>query len=139
MLRRPPRSTRTDTLFPYATLFRSGAPRQDDAEALVEHDLRALRERVDVVGERGVDGDAHLAAAGVDVGGAVVVHAQERAVGRGRLGELVDLLAQRGDALARLAEGVAELLVLRDRLGQLALGLEQALLDRKSTRLSSSH
>src|SRR3546814_3708983 len=25
-LRRPPRSTRTDTLFPYTTLFRSGAP-----------------------------------------------------------------------------------------------------------------
>src|SRR3546814_5216089 len=28
MLRRPPRSTRTDTLFPYTTLFRSG---NDDA------------------------------------------------------------------------------------------------------------
>src|SRR3546814_12842696 len=28
MIRRPPRSTRTDTLFPYTTLFRStGAPR----------------------------------------------------------------------------------------------------------------
>src|SRR3546814_20978838 len=27
MLRRPPRSTRTDTLFPYTTLFRSFAPR----------------------------------------------------------------------------------------------------------------
>src|SRR3546814_20149387 len=26
MLRRPPRSTRTDTLFPYTTLFRSDAP-----------------------------------------------------------------------------------------------------------------
>src|SRR3546814_9708200 len=26
MLRRPPRSTRTDTLFPYTTLFRSGPP-----------------------------------------------------------------------------------------------------------------
>src|SRR3546814_813210 len=26
MIRRPPRSTRTDTLFPYTTLFRSGAP-----------------------------------------------------------------------------------------------------------------
>src|SRR3546814_11991079 len=26
MLRRPPRSTRTDTLFPYTTLFRSRAP-----------------------------------------------------------------------------------------------------------------
>src|SRR3546814_8350481 len=27
MIRRPPRSTRTDTLFPYATLFRSGPGR----------------------------------------------------------------------------------------------------------------
>src|SRR3546814_5291965 len=27
MLRRPPRSTRTDTLFPYTTLFRSRPPR----------------------------------------------------------------------------------------------------------------
>src|SRR3546814_2472869 len=26
MIRRPPRSTRTDTLFPYTTLFRSDAP-----------------------------------------------------------------------------------------------------------------
>src|SRR3546814_2519080 len=26
MIRRPPRSTRTDTLFPYTTLFRSEAP-----------------------------------------------------------------------------------------------------------------
>src|SRR3546814_6587307 len=26
MIRRPPRSTRTDTLFPYTTLFRSGNP-----------------------------------------------------------------------------------------------------------------
>src|SRR3546814_18477611 len=26
MRRRPPRSTRTDTLFPYTTLFRSGGP-----------------------------------------------------------------------------------------------------------------
>src|SRR3546814_11372820 len=26
MIRRPPRSTRTDTLFPYTTLFRSGQP-----------------------------------------------------------------------------------------------------------------
>src|SRR3546814_19794358 len=28
MLRRPPRSTRTDTLFPYTTLFRSAQPRE---------------------------------------------------------------------------------------------------------------
>src|SRR3546814_6182271 len=31
MIRRPPRSTRTDTLFPYTTLFRSGRQR-DTAE-----------------------------------------------------------------------------------------------------------
>src|SRR3546814_7358337 len=29
MIRRPPRSTRTDTLFPYTTLFRSGLGRPD--------------------------------------------------------------------------------------------------------------
>src|SRR3546814_17298357 len=37
MIRRPPRSTRTDTLFPYTTLFRSpgaqGAPRRSPAVA----------------------------------------------------------------------------------------------------------
>src|SRR3546814_19792503 len=30
MIRRPPRSTRTDTLFPYTTLFRSKLLKQDD-------------------------------------------------------------------------------------------------------------
>src|SRR3546814_17612668 len=37
MIRRPPRSTRTDTLFPYTTLFRSGCRRGHlrlDAQAL---------------------------------------------------------------------------------------------------------
>src|SRR3546814_9036962 len=29
MIRRPPRSTRTDTLFPYTTLFRSSPPRRE--------------------------------------------------------------------------------------------------------------
>src|SRR3546814_1670004 len=34
MIRRPPRSTRTDTLFPYTTLFRSASPsRRADARA----------------------------------------------------------------------------------------------------------
>src|SRR3546814_10481883 len=32
MIRRPPRSTRTDTLFPYTTLFRSKSPRNVMAE-----------------------------------------------------------------------------------------------------------
>src|SRR3546814_5904489 len=39
MIRRPPRSTRTDTLFPYTTLFRS--PRQRGKSRVVEsHRLR---------------------------------------------------------------------------------------------------
>src|SRR3546814_8691573 len=36
MLRRPPRSTRTDTLFPYTTLFRSNHPAPDAATAWTE-------------------------------------------------------------------------------------------------------
>ena len=72
----------------------------------------------------------HLAAAGEDVDRAVVVLADDDAVRRRRLGELVDLVAQRGDVLARLAQRVAELLVLGHGLGQLALGLEQPLLER---------
>src|SRR3546814_8451981 len=34
MIRRPPRSTRSDTLFPYTTLFRSGKPGQDGRSTL---------------------------------------------------------------------------------------------------------
>src|SRR3546814_14493256 len=43
MIRRPPRSTRTDTLFPYTTLFRSG----DRAAFLCADETRRIR--VDVV------------------------------------------------------------------------------------------
>src|SRR3546814_9288704 len=39
MIRRPPRSTRTDTLFPYTTLFRSDP-------SLVEETLEARRNQV---------------------------------------------------------------------------------------------
>src|SRR3546814_2373675 len=39
MIRRPPRSTRTDTLFPYTTLFRSGVVGLDQAEAFAAPDL----------------------------------------------------------------------------------------------------
>src|SRR3546814_16584535 len=51
MIRRPPRSTRTDTLFPYTTLFRSiiiaklpdnGFAPQDNPEILMAIDLNGL-------------------------------------------------------------------------------------------------
>src|SRR3546814_18495533 len=57
MIRRPPRSTRTDTLFPYTTLFRSAAgdaqlssltpPERTAAHALIDAGIaeRAARER----------------------------------------------------------------------------------------------
>src|SRR3546814_5236942 len=37
MIRRPPRSTRTDTLFPYTTLFRSNAPIPAFAPYRIKH------------------------------------------------------------------------------------------------------
>src|SRR3546814_20850920 len=40
MIRRPPRSTRTDTLFPYTTLFRSIAGRRAGSEASIDDDSR---------------------------------------------------------------------------------------------------
>src|SRR3546814_11248870 len=66
MIRRPPRSTRTDTLFPYTTLFRSQARRLDGA---LHHQQQAVRlERLldEVVGAQldGVDGGLDVAVAG---------------------------------------------------------------------------
>src|SRR3546814_6893172 len=43
MIRRPPRSTRTDTLFPYTTLFRSLA------EAIAAEMEATIRKRVEMV------------------------------------------------------------------------------------------
>src|SRR3546814_7868085 len=57
---RPPRSTRTDTLFPYTTLFRSGGDggrdrvvEEIDVEADVQVGIRGQ------VGQRGFHGGAH--------------------------------------------------------------------------------
>src|SRR3546814_12665653 len=85
MIRRPPRSTRTDTLFPYTTLFRSG---QMNARAIHFHRL-------------GVEIDGELAGA---------------------------------DHRLRMPLGAAD-----DRMdtGDQLLAVKR--LDRKSTRLNSSH
>src|SRR3546814_3140996 len=81
MIRRPPRSTRTDTLFPYTTLFRS---RERDLER-VPGVVRVLHHLADVDGrpdERGVDAVVELLD---DVGRAVVERADH---GLGRLEEI---------------------------------------------------
>src|SRR3546814_14192493 len=90
MLRRPPRATRTDTLFPYTTLFRS-----------------------DVADPQ------------------VAGHAIEREAPR---------IAQPREADLRAgARGLAEWVVGRDGVGQVAVGPVDVDADRKSTRLNSSH
>src|SRR3546814_9102688 len=108
MIRRPPRSTRTDTLFPYTTLFRSA--------------LDARRRPPDDVVQAG----PHLVLAGVHgvAGLALVEH----------------LLACRGVAVLRQGRagqggggGKGE-----DRQGT-PYGHVISPVDRKSTRLNSSH
>src|SRR3546814_12124690 len=108
MIRRPPRSTRTDTLFPYTTLFRSRA-------AFYRQGCGRDREwRPDVALDAGSPGDRRRAvvAGRYDCGGArwsVVGHAQFYS----------------GCRMRRNGFTLIELLV--------------ALVDRKSTRLNSSH
>src|SRR3546814_11412387 len=97
MRRRPPRATRTDTLFPYTTLFRSG-------DRSMEFNLAQVHEAV-----------------------AAAVPDREAIVWRDRRLTYADVT----DRTRRLANHL------------LAAGLqpreEREALDRKSTRLNSSH
>src|SRR3546814_13745992 len=65
MIRRPPRSTRTDTLFPYTTLFRSRATVPGDpgafAAAIVTDERRAISKKTTEALR--VSGLAHIVAA----------------------------------------------------------------------------
>src|SRR3546814_3724041 len=50
MIRRPPRSTRTDTLFPYTTLFRSVGARQDHGRLPAEKLVQAFAQGRHILG-----------------------------------------------------------------------------------------
>src|SRR3546814_18582966 len=76
MIRRPPRSTRTDTLFPYTTLFRSGT---------VLVDAGAGRTLL-LQGAQGVVGDL----VSIDVGGRTVTHGLDGTTGANGAGVLGD-------------------------------------------------
>src|SRR3546814_6259851 len=92
MIQRPPRSTRTDTLFPYTTLFRSAIPVGGEyqlalaaADVLHAEILAALdvlvRRFLDPAGVQAADlveAHAHLAAAGCDLAAGADVVAHER-------------------------------------------------------------
>src|SRR3546814_19135849 len=74
MIRRPPRSTRTDTLFPYTTLFRSHVPElgrlvvdlvEADAHEIHEHQLGDRTQAGDRGAGSGTD-DGALGNRGID-------------------------------------------------------------------------
>src|SRR3546814_10891016 len=54
MIRRPPRSTRTDTLFPYTTLFRSDLRDRHDDRRVLHRDRVLERRHVGEVVQEGV-------------------------------------------------------------------------------------
>src|SRR3546814_7590594 len=114
IIRRPPRSTRTDTLFPYTTLFRSVRPWLAAADAVVAPLLLA----------RGVQNKLLEAMA---MARPVVASAAAATGIDAEPGEHL-LVA---DGTDKMADAVCALF--DDRPGAVAMG------DRKSTRLNSSH
>src|SRR3546814_3813757 len=126
MIRRPPRSTRTDTLLPYTTLFRAlqrGAHFLAHRAPLAEHVERdrlgrefTNRDRGAAQGKRRDD----------DVDAAAVLEA-----GIGERGGLVDAAA---DEVADALRDLEQMLFV----AKLDRG-DDELADRKSTRLNSSH
>src|SRR3546814_13003350 len=85
MIRRPPRSTRTDTLFPYTTLFRSVRIHDGPAHVVAP---RMVADDPAVVGVHVVDGETQ--------------------VGKGVVRERVALADLDEDAVAAMADGVAD-------------------------------
>src|SRR3546814_2231119 len=117
MIRRPPRSTRTDTLFPYTTLFRSAAGRAAD-------------DRVASLVIGGTRGEVSLA-----------IGAGFEQLDRKAVREIIEHIFARGDVDRHIAP------LVRRNLGEPALlqrfpgryDLDHRRIDRKSTRLNSSH
>src|SRR3546814_17322522 len=120
MIRRPPRSTRTDTLFPYTTLFRSGVERAAQSCGGV----RARRRRCGEAVEQGATVVVeHFVAQADAVGGehrAQLVRAQAQVVDGVAPGQLAHAAA-RGEA-----EGVG-----MEQLAVVGVGLEHHLVDAR--------
>src|SRR3546814_2000889 len=106
MIRRPPRSTRTDTLFPYTTLFRSSRGEQPPLRVVpADEGLRALPGPVGELDDRLV---VHLELAALDPASDLGVERPVEA------------------AVAGSTSGTAAT-------------FDHGSVDRKSTRLNSSH
>lgn len=99
----------------------------DDVERLVQHDLLATLERVDV--DRRTDVHAELAPAREHLDRAVIPGFEEDAESGRRLCQPVDLLLEGDDLVPGLLEGGDQTLVLASKGGHLSLRLVEALLD----------
>src|SRR3546814_13345012 len=101
MIRRPPRSTRTDTLFPYSTLFRS-ISRLSGSRVAIRRVIGSQRAKVERVGRQVLP-----ATAGSDNEGrcprAIMIQANLTNVALARLPPFVELRAPRPASLRRLA------------------------------------
>src|SRR3546814_10740380 len=118
MIRRPPRSTRTDTRFPYTTLFRAlGVPQGEHAVVI------RITEQVELLAAPDGGGGEILVHAGLE---ADVVLFEEAP----RVGHLLVDAAERRAAVAGDEGGGVQ------AGGEVALALQHR--DRKSTRLNSS-
>src|SRR3546814_7227669 len=133
MVRRPPRSTRTDALFPYTTLFRSGEAVRGGAE----FDLVG---RLALEQPREVGGEVHRLALGEveqDRRYVAAVRAEVDAIDDVRLvfaRRKPRRLAVGGDFGQRIDRRAAGVLIL----GGIGVNRDEQV-DRKSTRLNSSH
>src|SRR3546814_6608811 len=117
MIRRPPRSTRTYTLFPYTTLFRSRDVVGSDAE-IGGHPYRADTKR----GQHDLD--------------------QSTAIGRMKQNAIAFSQPGFAENKRQRANPLIELLPCGDNAvddQRRAIGQARRRLDRKSTRLNSSH
>src|SRR3546814_8571618 len=136
MIRRPPRSTRTDTLFPYTTLFRSS-------------NVVSLREqprelRVSILPIERARGMRYRRAVGVEESGQLV---RARRQAPASLGVGIEM-ARRGDRHQQLGDvrvrSVAFAILDADELfercgGRGAVPADDTAGDAESTRLNSSH
>src|SRR3546814_1530360 len=126
MIRRPPRSTRTDTLFPYTTLFRSQRLHAFDVKQGFTH--RTADNFKLVVGFREFDGDL--------CGRYRIRRCGERCRTSQQIAELFVSGAPDGDpgeTVLRYLVAGARITHFRPQVSRLSHG------DRKSTRLNSSH
>src|SRR3546814_1884098 len=138
MIRRPPRSTRTDTLFPYTTLFRS----LFTGEGIAERAFLKQQTRVEphALQPRGIEVDGRGPVDRTGLGLRDIADRFATFADRDHIDAVLDI-AVNEDQLCRPPG--AELLVDLALIGPVLLGAQvvvaRILIDRKSTRLNSSH